>query len=178
MERAFCWDKFRKFSFIFQKIGNEDGAFVDAGLLFPTFRLGVRFVWIGQQPFEIGECGLEHCFTDAGLFAEEKIKTAEEIRCQPDTDDEEGVKEGQVPGEEDIIIPEGQKGLQVVLPRQRAAALVVDDGLRAGVNRKPHVADAPAEVDVFLVHIVIVIEAACLFKQCRAEAHAGTCFPE
>jgi hypothetical protein len=50
-------DKFRKFSFISEKIWDEDGTLIDAGFLFPALGLGIVFVLPGEQPFEIREGG-------------------------------------------------------------------------------------------------------------------------
>ena len=57
MRNGVCADKFRKFSFIFEEIGEEDRAVVDTGLLFPAFGLGVGIMLfaIGEYPPEIGE---------------------------------------------------------------------------------------------------------------------------
>ena len=55
MERAFCWDKFRKFSFIPQKIGKQNGPLVDAVGSGPAFGLLVLLCFtMDEQPFEIG----------------------------------------------------------------------------------------------------------------------------
>jgi len=72
------------------------------------------------------------------------------------------MEEGEVAAKEDIVVAESKEGFQVVLPGEGATAFVIDDGGGAGVDRKAHIADAPAKVDVFLVHIIIVIEAAGL----------------
>ena len=179
--RSDVWpDKFRKFSFISKEIREEDGAWVDAGFLLPAFGLGVGICLPaeGEEPAEIGEGGFYHGLTDAGFTAEQEIENAEKVGDEAQGDDGQGVEEGEVAGEEDIVIAEGQEGLQVVLPGEGSAAFVVDNGRWAGVDGIAHVADAPAKVDVFLVHIVEVIEAAGLMEEFGRKAHAGAGGPE
>jgi hypothetical protein len=48
MEKTFWAYKIRKFSFISKKIGDKDGPFVNAGLLFPAFRLWIFFIGVRE----------------------------------------------------------------------------------------------------------------------------------
>src|SRR5580698_3183445 len=122
-------DKFRKFSFISQEIREEDGAGVDAGLLFPAFGLGVGvgLLFVGKEPAEIGEGGFYHGLANAGFAAEQEIENSEKVGGEAEGDHGQGVEEGEVAGEEDIIIAKGQEGFQGILPGEGAGALVVDN---------------------------------------------------
>jgi hypothetical protein len=108
--------KFSKFSFIFQKIREEDRAFVDAAFLFPSFWLLVFFIPVKYQPFKIGEGGFGHGFANARVVAKQEIEVSEEVCYHANADEGSCVEEGEVPGEQDVIVPESEKGFEVVLP--------------------------------------------------------------
>lgn len=120
-------NKFRKFSFISEKIWDEDGALVDTGFLFPAFGLGIVFVGPGDEPFEIGEGGFEHGFADARFFSPQKIEVTEKIGHEPDGNNDPCVKEWKIPGDQDIIIAKGEEGFEIVFPGKSATAFVVND---------------------------------------------------
>ena len=108
--------KFSKFSFIFQKIREQDRAFVDATFLFPSFWLLVFFIPVKYQPFKIGEGGFRHGLANARVVAQQEIKVSEKVRYQANADKSSCMEEGEVPGEQDVIVPESEKGFEVVLP--------------------------------------------------------------
>jgi hypothetical protein len=120
-------NKFRKFSFISEKIWDEDGALVDTGFLFPAFGLGIVFVGPGDEPFEIGEGGFEHGFADARFFSPQEIEVTEKIGHEPDGNNDPCVKEWKIPGDQDIIIAKGEEGFEIVFPGKSATAFVVND---------------------------------------------------
>ena len=72
MRGGVCPDKFRKFSFISQEIGNENSAFIDAGSVLPAFWLTVFWAGPAEEPvievvgtFEVEAQVLERVVADA-----------------------------------------------------------------------------------------------------------------
>ena len=116
MKEVCLTHKFSKFSFISQKIREEDRASVNAAFLYPSFWLLVLFIPVKDQPFKIGESGFRHGFADARVVAEQEIKVSEKVCYQANADKSGRVEEGEVPGEQDIIVPESEKSFEVVLP--------------------------------------------------------------
>ena len=157
-------DKFRKFSFISEKIGKEDRAFVDARFVLPAFGLLVFRARVEKEPFDICEFGRQHCLADMGFSLEEEIENSGEIGEHAEKDQGSRFQEGEIAREQDIIIPEGQECLEVILPGEGAASDMIDYRCGTGVDLVADIAGPPAEIDVFLMHVIIIIETAHLME--------------